>query len=60
MLFGSEDGFLAKSPIFAVEIVQRGAYRLFVCLTAVVHHHLPDGFFFGNAAFEALLAYEDE
>ena len=60
VLFGSQHGFSAESPALAVEIVQCGTHRLFVCLPSVVHHYLPDGFFFGDAAFEALLAYGDE
>ena len=60
VLFGSQHGFPAESPTLAVEIVQCGAHRLFVCLPSVVHHYLPDGFLFGDAAFEALLAYGDE
>lgn len=50
----------AESPAFAVEIMQCGTHRLFVCLLSVVHHYLSDGFFFGNTAFEALFAYGDE
>ena len=60
VLFGSQHGFSAESPALAIEIVQCGTHRLFVCLPSVVHHHLPDGFFFGDAAFEALLAYGDK
>ena len=54
---GVSTEFSAESPALAVEIVQCGTHRLFVCLPSVVHHYLPDGFFFGDAAFEALLAY---
>ena len=59
-LFGCKDGFAAESPAFAVEVVQCGAYRLLVRLSAVVRHHLTDGFLFGNTALEALLTYGDK